>query len=247
MSKIRRAIISVSDKEGISNFAKGLREYDIEILSTGGTAKRLRDGGIEVTEISEFTGSPEILGGRVKTLHPKIHGGVLALRGDATHEAQMKENGIEPIDMVIVNLYPFEEVIKKEDVELSEAIENIDIGGPTLLRAAAKNYEYVTLVTDPEDYKDLLKELKKNKGGITPETNFRLAVKAFSYVARYGYDNDAPGKEDEAPVRRKPPSGGLFLRSARDKRAVHIQLGPDTGKRAFAEQHIRYRRCPRSR
>lgn len=185
MNKIRRAIISVSDKEGIGNFAKGLREYDIEILSTGGTAKRLRDGGIEVTEISEFTGSPEILGGRVKTLHPKIHGGVLALRGDATHEAQMKENGIEPIDMVIVNLYPFEEVIKKEDVELSEAIENIDIGGPTLLRAAAKNYEYVTLVTDPEDYKDLLKELKKNKGGITPETNFRLAVKAFSYVARY--------------------------------------------------------------
>ncbi len=130
MNKIRRAIISVSDKEGISNFAKGLKEFDIEILSTGGTAKRLRDGGVDVTDISEFTGSPEILGGRVKTLHPKIHGGILALRGDKTHETQMKENGIEPIDMVIVNLYPFEEVIKNENVELSEAIENIDIGAP---------------------------------------------------------------------------------------------------------------------
>ncbi|HSC35034.1 MAG TPA: bifunctional phosphoribosylaminoimidazolecarboxamide formyltransferase/IMP cyclohydrolase [Thermodesulfobacteriota bacterium] len=185
MNKIRRAIISVSDKEGIGNFAKGLREFDIEILSTGGTAKRLRDGGVDVTDISEFTGSPEILGGRVKTLHPKIHGGILALRDDKTHELQMKENGIEPIDMVIVNLYPFEEVIKNEKVELSEAIENIDIGGPTLLRASAKNYEHVTLVTDPGDYKDLLKELKKNKGAISPETNFKLAVKAFSYVARY--------------------------------------------------------------
>lgn len=213
MNKIRRAIISVSDKEGIGNFAKGLREYDIEILSTGGTAKRLRDGGIDVTEISEFTGSPEILGGRVKTLHPKIHGGVLALRGDATHEAQMKENGIEPIDMVIVNLYPFEEVIKKEDVELSEAIENIDIGGPTLLRAAAKNYQYVTLVTHPEDYKDLLKELKKNKGGISPETNFRLAVKAFSYVARYdaAISNFLGGLENDGGKNKFPETITIHL------------------------------------
>lgn len=185
MNKIHRAIISVSDKEGISNFAKGLREFDIEILSTGGTAKRLRDGGIEVTEISEFTGSPEILGGRVKTLHPKIHGGILGLRDDEAHIKQMKENGIEPIELIVVNLYPFEDVIKKEDVDLSEAIENIDIGGPTLLRAAAKNYKFVTILTHPEDYKDLLKELKKNKGAVSPETNFRLAVKAFSYVARY--------------------------------------------------------------
>ncbi len=185
MNKIHRAIISVSDKEGITNFAKGLKEFDIEILSTGGTAKRLRDGGVEVKDISDFTNSPEILGGRVKTLHPKIHGGVLAIRDDETHVKQMKENNIEPIDMVVVNLYPFEEVIKKEGVELSEAIENIDIGGPTMLRAAAKNYQYVTIVTHPEDYKDLLKELKKNKGRISPETNFRLAVKAFSYVARY--------------------------------------------------------------
>ena len=123
MNKIHRAIISVSDKEGISNFAKGLREFDIEILSTGGTAKRLRDGGIEVTEISEFTGSPEILGGRVKTLHPKIHGGILGLRDDEAHVKQMKENGIDPIELIVVNLYPFEDVIKKEDVDLGEAIE----------------------------------------------------------------------------------------------------------------------------
>jgi len=185
MNKINRVIISVSDKEGISNFAKGLEEYDIEILSTGGTAKQLRDAGVTVMDISEYTGSPEILDGRVKTLHPKIYGGVLALRDNDTHLQQMVENDMEPIDMIIVNLYPFEEVIKKDNVDFMEAIENIDIGGPTMLRAAAKNYQYVTLVTHPEDYKDLLSELKKNNGSISVETNFRLAVKAFSYVSRY--------------------------------------------------------------
>lgn len=185
MNKIKRVIISVSDKEGISNFATGLQDFDVEILSTGGTAKQLRDAGVKVMDISEYTGSPEILDGRVKTLHPKIYGGVLALRDNDTHLQQMAENEIEPIDMIVVNLYPFEEVIKKEDVDLMEAIENIDIGGPTMLRAAAKNYQYVTIVTHPEDYKELLKELKKNKGSISPDTNFRLAVKAFSYVSRY--------------------------------------------------------------
>jgi len=158
MNKIKRVIISVSDKEGISNFAKGLLDFDIEILSTGGTAKRLRDAGVKVMDISEYTGSPEILDGRVKTLHPKIYGGVLALRNNDTHLQQMAENELEPIDMIVVNLYPFEEVIKKEDVDLMEAIENIDIGGPTMLRAAAKNYQYVTIVTHPEDYKELLKD-----------------------------------------------------------------------------------------
>jgi len=185
MNRIKRVIISVSDKEGISNFAKGLKDYDVEILSTGGTAKQLRDAGVKVTDISEYTGSPEILDGRVKTLHPKIYGGVLALRDNDTHLQQMAENNLEPIDMIVVNLYPFEEVIKKEDVDFMEAIENIDIGGPTMLRAAAKNYQYVTIVTHPEDYKELLKELKKNKGSISPETSFRMAVKAFSYVSRY--------------------------------------------------------------
>ena len=185
MQKITRAVISVSDKEGISDFAKGLSDLGIEILSTGGTAKKLRDDGIEVKDISEYTGSPEILGGRVKTLHPKLHGGILALRDDSSHTKQMEDNNIEPIDLVVVNLYPFEEVIKKESTDLAEAIENIDIGGPTMLRAAAKNYKYITLVTHPEDYKDVLDELNNNDGSVSEETNFGLAVKAFSYVARY--------------------------------------------------------------
>lgn len=185
MIKINRAIISVSNKEGITNLAKGLQELDIDILSTGGTAKKLKDGGIKVTEISDFTKSNEILNGRVKTLHPKIHGGILGIRDNDNHVSEMKENDIDPIDMVIVNLYPFEEVIKKEDVSIEEAIENIDIGGPTMVRAAAKNYKFVTVVTDPGDYKMVLKELKKNKGKITDETNFKLAVKAFSSISRY--------------------------------------------------------------
>ena len=185
MQKIKRAVLSVSDKEGITDFAKALRDWDIEILSTGGTAKKLREEGIEVKDISEYTGSPEILGGRVKTLHPKLHGGILALRDDEGHIKQMEDNGIEAIDLVVVNLYPFEEVIKKEGTDLSEAIENIDIGGPTMLRAAAKNYRYVTLVTHPRDYEGVLEELNKNNGAVSAETNLRLAIKAFSYVARY--------------------------------------------------------------
>ena len=185
MIKINRAIISVSDKEGITNLAKGLQELEIDILSTGGTAKKLKDGGIKVTEISDFTKSNEILNGRVKTLHPKIHGGILGIRDNDGHVSEMKENDIDTIDMVVVNLYPFEEVIKKENVSIEEAIENIDIGGPTMVRAAAKNYKFVTVVTDPEDYKMVLKELKKNKGKITDETNFKLAVKAFSSISRY--------------------------------------------------------------
>lgn len=185
MIKINRAIISVSDKEGVVNLAKSLKEHNVEILSTGGTARKLRESGIEVREISEYTKSKEILGGRVKSLHPKIHGGILAIRGDDTHTRDMKESGIENIDLVVVNLYPFEEVIKKPDVSLEEAIENIDIGGPTMLRSAAKNHKYVSIVTDPADYELLLNELKKNNGSVSDETNFNLAVKAFSHVSRY--------------------------------------------------------------
>ncbi|MEM7008253.1 MAG: bifunctional phosphoribosylaminoimidazolecarboxamide formyltransferase/IMP cyclohydrolase [Thermodesulfobacteriota bacterium] len=208
MNKINRVIISVSDKEGISNFAKGLEQYDVEILSTGGTAKQLRDSGVSVMDISEYTGSPEILDGRVKTLHPKIYGGVLALRDNETHIKQMKENDMESIDMIVVNLYPFEEVIKKENVDLMEAIENIDIGGPTMLRAAAKNYQHVTLVTHPEDYADLLTELKDNDGSISAETNFKLAVKAFSYVARYdaAISNFLGGIDENGEKTKFPPS-----------------------------------------
>jgi phosphoribosylaminoimidazolecarboxamide formyltransferase/IMP cyclohydrolase len=185
MRKIERALISVSKKDGISNFTKELRDFDIEIISTGGTAKLIRDAGVPVTEISDYTLLPEMLGGRVKTLHPKIHAGILAVRDNEEHLNDLKRQDIKPIDMVVVNFYPFEEVIKKKEVELAEAIENIDIGGPTLLRAAAKNYKYVTVVSSPEDYKTVINELKKSKGSLSPETNFRLAVKAFSYVSRY--------------------------------------------------------------
>ena len=185
MITISRAIISVSNKDGIETFAKGLIDLGIEIISTGGTAKKLNDGGIGVKEISEYTQSNEMLGGRVKTLHPKIHGGILAIRDEESHVKDMADNNVEPIDMVIVNLYPFEEVIKKESVTLGEAIENIDIGGPTMLRAAAKNYKYVSIITDPADYESVLNELSANSGKISGETNLKLAVKAFSYVARY--------------------------------------------------------------
>lgn len=213
MIKINRAIISVSNKEGIANLAKGLQEMGIEILSTGGTAQKLRDGGIKVTEISDYTQSDEILNGRVKTLHPKIHGGILAIRDDENHKNDMKKNDIQPIDMVIVNLYPFEDVIKKKDVDLSEAIENIDIGGPTMLRAAAKNYHYVSTVADPADYKSIIKELKKNKGSISYKTNFRLAVKAFSFVSRYdaAISNFLSSLGDDGTRKKLPSNFTLHL------------------------------------
>jgi len=185
MNKIERALISVSKKDEITNFASELKGFHIEILSTGGTARLLKESGIEVTEISEYIQSPELLGGRVKTLHPKIHAGILAMRDNKTHREESKQHGIKQIDLVIVNLYPFEDVIENDHVDLREAIENIDIGGPTMLRAAAKNYKYVTVVVDLEDYRTVLNELKENKGHITVETNFRLALKAFSDVARY--------------------------------------------------------------
>lgn len=185
MKKVERALISVWKKEGIGKLARELNDFGIEILSTGGTAKLIRDSGVPVTEISDYVESPELVGGRVKTLHPKIHAGILAVRDDENHVKDMEKYGIKPIDLVVVNFYPFEDVIKNEGVELSEAIENIDIGGPTMLRAAAKNYKYITVVSHPEDYKSVINALKRNKGSVPAEMNFGLAVKAFSYVARY--------------------------------------------------------------
>ena len=184
MAKIRRAIVSVSDKTGVVSFAKGLAQRGVEILSTGGTAKTLRDQGVSVMDISDYTGFPEMLDGRVKTLHPKVHGGLLGQRSKAEHVKKMKEHGILPIDLVAVNLYPFEATIAKEGCSLEEAIENIDIGGPTMLRSAAKNYPDVTVVVDPSDYDPILSELKE-KGEIPVETNFRLAKKVFQHTARY--------------------------------------------------------------
>jgi phosphoribosylaminoimidazolecarboxamide formyltransferase/IMP cyclohydrolase len=184
MGKIRRAIISVSDKSGIVSFAKELSRLGVEILSTGGTAKALREQGIPVKDISEYTGFPEMLDGRVKTLHPKVHGGLLGQRSRPEHVKKMNEHGILPIDLVAVNLYPFEATVAKEDCPLEEAIENIDIGGPTMLRSSAKNYPDVTVLIDPMDYAPVLAELKE-KGEVSIETNFRLSKKVFQHTARY--------------------------------------------------------------
>lgn len=184
MGKIRRAIISVSEKTGVVPFAKGLAEMGVEILSTGGTAKLLREQGVPVKEISEYTGFPEMMDGRVKTLHPKIHGGLLGQRSKPEHVQKMEEQGILPIDLVAVNLYPFEATVAKEECTLEEAVENIDIGGPTMLRSAAKNYPDVTVVVDPVDYETVLSELRA-KGEVSLETNFRLARKVFQHTARY--------------------------------------------------------------
>ncbi len=178
---VSRALLSVSDKTGILELGQALAAAGVEILSTGGTAKLLADNGVPVKEVSEHTGFPEIMDGRVKTLHPKIHGGILARRG--TDEAVMAENDIAPIDLVVVNLYPFEATVAKEDCSLADAIENIDIGGPTMVRATAKNHAFVTIVVNPEDYGRVIDEIKQ--GGIQASTRFDLAVKAFEHTAHY--------------------------------------------------------------
>lgn len=183
MNKIQRALISVSDKSGIVEFAQTLSNKGVEILSTGGTAKLLDEKGVKVTEVSEYTGFPEMMDGRVKTLHPKIHGGILGRRG--TDEAVMEQHGIGPIDLIVVNLYPFEQTVANPDCDLPTAIENIDIGGPTMLRAAAKNHAAVTVVVDSCDYSRVLEEMGQNDGAITDATRFDLAVKTFEHTAKY--------------------------------------------------------------
>jgi len=180
---VRRALISVSDKTGISDFARSLHDLGVELLSTGGTYKLLHGEGIPVTEISAYTGFPEMMDGRVKTLHPKVHGGILGRRGQ--DDAVMAEHDIPPIDMVVVNLYPFQATVAKPDCDLPTAIENIDIGGPTMLRAAAKNHAHVTVVVNPEDYARVLGELADNDGQISGATRFDLAVATFEHTAQY--------------------------------------------------------------
>ena len=183
--KISRALLGVSDKGGLAEFAKALANHGVEILSTGGTKAALEAAGIKVKAVEDFTGSPEMLDGRVKTLHPKIHGGILARRGDPSHQRQMKEYGIEPIDLVVVNFYPFENTVAKPGVSREDAIENIDIGGPTLVRAAAKNYNDVTVVVDPVDYSAIVAEMDANGGAIGADTRWRLMRKAFARVTAY--------------------------------------------------------------
>jgi phosphoribosylaminoimidazolecarboxamide formyltransferase / IMP cyclohydrolase len=184
MAKIQRALISVSDKTGLIPFAKILAQAGIEIISTGGTAKTLREAGIAVKDISEHTGFPEMLDGRVKTLHPKVHGGLLFIRGNESHEAAAKAHGITPIDLVVVNLYPFEQTVAKPDVSLHDAIENIDIGGPSMLRSAAKNHDSVTVIVDPLDYSEAAKQISEN-GNTTLDLRRKLAAKVFARTAAY--------------------------------------------------------------
>ena len=183
--KIRRALISVSDKTGVAAFARALERQGVDIISTGGTADLLRKEKVPVREISSFTAFPEVLDGRVKTLHPRVHGGLLYKRGDAKHEAEARECGFEPIDLVVVNLYPFEATVAKRGVALADAIENIDIGGPSMIRSAAKNYESVTVVVDPADYDVVLENMEDNDGETTLKLRERLAIKAFSRTAEY--------------------------------------------------------------
>ena len=185
MVKIRRALISVSDKTGIDDLAKTLNELGVEILSTGGTAKRMKELGIAVKDVSEYTGFPEMMNGRVKTLHPKIHGGLLALRENKDHMETAKKHGIGMIDMVVVNLYPFEKTVQKEGVKLEEAIENIDIGGPSMLRSAAKNNKSVAVITNPARYSGIIEELKINKGALSEATIKDLSVEVFKRTAEY--------------------------------------------------------------
>ena len=182
---IKQALISVSDKTGVLEFAQGLAAQGVKLLSTGGTAKMLRDAGLTVTEIGDYTGFPEMLDGRVKTLHPKVHGGILARRDLPEHLATIEAHGIPTIDLVCVNLYPFAATIAKAGVTLADAIENIDIGGPAMVRSSAKNYAGVAIVTDPEDYAPLLAEMKANGGALQLATRFGLAKKAFTHTARY--------------------------------------------------------------
>ena len=182
---IRRALISVSDKAGIVDFARELARFDIEIISTGGTAKALRDAGLSVRDISEITGFPEMMDGRVKTLHPRVHGGLLALRDNEEHVAAMKQHEIQPIDLVVVNLYPFAETIRREGVTREEAIEQIDIGGPAMIRSAAKNARDVAVVVSSDEYSNIINELSENGGALSIKTRNRLAQKAFEHTAQY--------------------------------------------------------------
>jgi len=185
MPKVKRAILSVTDKTDLAEFARRLSALGIELISTGGTAKLLRDSGIRVRDVSELTGFPEMLDGRVKTLHPKVHGGILHRREDAEHRSAVAEYGIEPIDMVVVNLYAFEKTAAKQNVEIDELIENIDIGGPSMIRSAAKNFHDVAVVTSPADYDLIATELESSGGGLSSSTRWRLAQKAFATTAAY--------------------------------------------------------------
>lgn len=185
MGKIRRALVSVTDKTGVVAFARALHEMGVGILSTGGTARALREAGVPVTEISEYTGFPEMMDGRVKTLHPKVHGGLLGLRDNPEHARAMEEHGIQAIDLVAVNLYRFEQTVARPGINLEEAVEQIDIGGPAMLRSSAKNFRHVTVIVDPADYPKVLEEMRAHEGHTTLATRLELAKKVFRLTHLY--------------------------------------------------------------
>jgi phosphoribosylaminoimidazolecarboxamide formyltransferase/IMP cyclohydrolase len=220
MTRMRRALISVHDKTGVVEFARGLAALGAEIVSTGGTARLLRESGVPVVDVAEITGFPEMLDGRVKTLHPKVHGGLLARRELPEHVAALEKHGIRPIDLVAVTLYPFEQTVAKAGVTLEEAIENIDIGGPSMIRGAAKNHAHVAVLTDPAQYGPVLDELRKSDGTLSDETRFRLAAEAFRRTAQYDAAISAYLR-DPAAAGRPAPAGGFPERLAID--GVRVQ------------------------
>lgn len=235
MLKIQRALLSVSDKTGLVPFARVLAGAGVEIISTGGTAKVLRDDGLTVTDLSSYTGFPEMLDGRVKTLHPKVHGGLLFIRSNSVHVKTVQEHGIQPIDLVVVNLYPFEKTVLRADVSLNEAIENIDIGGPSMLRSAAKNHESVTVIVDPGDYDNVAREIQTN-GGTAPLTRQRLAAKVFVRTA--AYDN-AIGEfltqrfsEEECPVSKVADSDITDELVVREPQVQTLRYGENPHQKA---------------
>ena len=229
LRKIKRALISVSDKNGIIELATELKKFGVEIISTGGTAKSLRDAKIEVTEVSEITDFPEMMDGRVKTLHPKVHGAFLALRDNENHVKSMNEHGIAPIDLVVVNLYPFEQTVEREDVTLAEAVENIDIGGPAMIRSASKNWRDVAVVTDAKLYEHIIKELNANDGSLSLETRQRLATLAYTRTASYdlaisSYLANQLSNEDLDFLEPFNPLGNLMFIESEIEEAEEIEV-----------------------
>ena len=258
MEKIARALLSVSDKTGLVDFARGLSARGVELISTGGTAKALREAGLKVTDVAEITQSPEMMDGRVKTLHPKIHGGLLAVRGKDSHEQALKDHAIPKIDLLAVNLYPFESTAAS-GADFAACVENIDIGGPALIRAGAKNHASVTVVVDPADYLRVLDEMEKNGGATTIEFRKELAAKAFARTGAYdaaigswfaetmgNLTPPAPRHRRNvgrcAPLWREPASMGRLLPHRRvPLRRRHGDAG--AGQGAFLQQPQRRRRC----
>ncbi len=241
---IRRALISVSDKTGIVEFAKSLEKFGIEILSTGGTFRLLRDNGVNPIEVSDYTGFPEMMDGRVKTLHPKVHGGILGRRG--TDDAVMSEHGIEAIDMVVVNLYPFEQTVAKPDCSLEDAVENIDIGGPTMVRAAAKNHNDVAIVVNTADYQNIIDELAENNGALKQSTRFDLAIKAYEHTAAYDgaianyFGRLVPGGNENFPrtvnLQYHKSQDMRYGENSHQNSAFYIEKNPAAGSVATARQ-----------